>query len=149
MLDAINDGEVEYPERMTFMQWLAWRKSTGTRPLKKKDGGSSSLEEENKLWKEVMEFLHDAGEEELEEEEEEEDEEEASEAPHPAAGRDLLVRLSQLGRYLPQRSRCRTSSVSSTAQTRNRSRITSQPFRGSFLRSAHMGSTLALQSSIS
>ena len=47
------------------------------------------------LWKEVMDFLHDAGEEELEEEEEEEEEEEqeadtavepAPPAPHPAAG---------------------------------------------------------------
>ena len=100
MLDAINDGEVEYPERMTFMQWLAWRKSTGTRPLKKKDGGSSSLEEENKLWKEVMEFLHDAGEEELEEEEEEEDEEEEAEEPAPPPDQlppeDERVELSSL-----------------------------------------------------
>ena len=47
------------------------------------------------LWKEVMDFLHDAGEEELEEEEEEEEEEEqeadtavepAPPATHPAAG---------------------------------------------------------------
>ena len=83
LLDAINDGEVEFP------------KSTGTRPLKKCDGVSTTLEEENALWKEVMDFLHDAGEEELEEEEEEEEEEEqeadtavepAPPAPHPAAG---------------------------------------------------------------
>ena len=76
LLDAINDGEVEFPGRMTFMDWLKWRKSTGTRPLKKRDGVSTTLEEENVLWKEVMDFLHDAGEEELEGEEEEEEEEE-------------------------------------------------------------------------
>ena len=94
LLDAINDGDVEFPGRMTFMDWLKWRKSTGTRPLKKRDGVSATLEEENVLWKEVMDFLHDAGEEELEEEEEEEEEEEqeadavkpAPPAPHPAAG---------------------------------------------------------------
>ena len=95
LLDAINDGDVEFPGRMTFMDWLKWRKSTGTRPLKKRDGVSTTLEEENVLWKEVMDFLHDAGEEELEEEEEEEEEEEqeadtavepAPPAPHPAAG---------------------------------------------------------------
>ena len=77
------------------MDWLKWRKSTGTRPLKKRDGVSTTLEEENVLWKEVMDFLHDAGEEELEEEEEEEEEEEqeadtavepAPPATHPAAG---------------------------------------------------------------
>ena len=92
LLDAINDGDVEFPGRMTFMDWLKWRKSTGTRPLN--DGVSTTLEEENVLWKEVMDFLHDAGEEELEEEEEEEEEEEqeadavkpAPPAPHPAAG---------------------------------------------------------------
>ena len=97
---AINDGDVEFPSRMSFMDWLKllkWRKTTGTRPLKKRDGVSTTLEEENKLWKEVMDFLHDADEEELEEEEEEEDEEEEEEeadaavdpAPpgsHPAAG---------------------------------------------------------------
>ena len=76
LLDAINDGDVEFPGRMTFMDWLKWRKSTGTRPLKKRDGVSTTLEEENALWREVMDFLHDAGEEELEEEEEEEEEEE-------------------------------------------------------------------------
>ena len=95
LLDAINDGEVEFPGRMTFMDWLKWRKSTGTRPLKKRDGVSTTLEEENVLWKEVMDFLHDAGEEELEEEEEEEEEEEqdvdaavepAPPPAHPAAG---------------------------------------------------------------
>ena len=95
LLDAINDGEVEFAGRMTFMDWLKWRKSTGTRPLKKRDGVSTTLEEENALWKEVMDFLHDAGEEELEEEEEEEEEgeqdveaavEPAPPTPHPAAG---------------------------------------------------------------
>ena len=58
-------------------------------------GVSTTLEEENKLWKEVMDSLHDAGEEELEEEEEDEEEEEpeadvavdpAPPGPHPAAG---------------------------------------------------------------
>ena len=95
LLDAINDGDVEFPGHMTFMDWLKWRKSTGTRPLKKRDGVSTTLEAENALWKEVMGFLHNAGEEELEEEEEEEEEEEqdvdaavepAPPAPHPAAG---------------------------------------------------------------
>ena len=95
LLDAINDGDVEFPGRVSFMDWLKWRKTTGTRPLKKRDGVSTTLEEENKLWKEVMDFLHDAGEEELEEEEEDEEEEEpeadvavnpAPPGPHPAAG---------------------------------------------------------------
>ena len=54
LLDAINDGDVEFPSRMSFMDWLKWRKTTGTRPLKKRDGVSTTLEEENKLWKEVM-----------------------------------------------------------------------------------------------
>ena len=94
-LDAINDGDVEFPSRMSFMDWLKRRKSTGTRPLKKRDGVSTTLEEENKLWKEVMDFLHDADEEELEEEEEDEEEEEeevdaAVDPPppgaHPAVG---------------------------------------------------------------
>ena len=75
LLDAINDGEVEFLAKMTFMDWLKWRKSTGTCPLNKRDGVSTTLEEKNQLWKEVMDFLHDAGEEELEEEEEEEEEE--------------------------------------------------------------------------
>ena len=90
LLDAMNDGDVEFPGRMTFMDWLKWRKSTGTRPLKKRDGVSTTLEEENVLWKEVMDFLHDAGEEELEEEEEEQEADTAVEpappATHPAAG---------------------------------------------------------------
>ena len=96
LLDATNDGDAEFPGRMTLMDWLKWRKVTGTRPLKKRDGVSTILQEENVLWKEVMDFLHDAGEEELEEEDEEEEEEEAEErdtavdpappVPHPAAG---------------------------------------------------------------
>ena len=95
LLDAINHGDVEFPSRMSFMDWLKWRKTTGTRPLKKRDGVSTSLEEENKLWKEVMDFLHDADEEELEEEEEDEEEEEeevdaAVDPPPPGA---LLGRI--------------------------------------------------------
>ena len=43
-----------------LMDWLKWRKTTGTRPLKKRDGGSTSLEKKKKLWKKVMDFLHDA-----------------------------------------------------------------------------------------
>ena len=40
LLDAINDGDVEFPSRMSFMDWLKWRKTTGTRPLKQRDGAA-------------------------------------------------------------------------------------------------------------
>ena len=75
LLDCIETGTVPFPGRMSYVQWLKWRKDTGTRPFKNRDGRSTTSEEEVALWRRVMEFLHDMGE---GEEEEEEEEDEAS-----------------------------------------------------------------------
>ena len=52
---------------MGYVQWLRWRRETGSRPLKKRDGRSTTPEEEVALRRQVMEFLYDVGEEEEEE----------------------------------------------------------------------------------
>ena len=80
LLDAINDGTVPYPGRMSYVRWLEWRKETGSRPVKRRDGRSTTNTQEVALWRSVMEFLHDVQEEE-EEEEEEADEEDESPPP--------------------------------------------------------------------
>ena len=80
LLDAINDGTVPFPGRMSYVRWLEWRKETGSRPVKRRDGRSTTNTQEVALWKSVMEFLHDVQEEE-EEEEEESDEEDESPPP--------------------------------------------------------------------
>ena len=77
---------MDYPERMAFMYWQKWRKDTASRPTKKKDGRSTTLQQENKVWRETMEFLYDDFDAETEEEYEEEEEEEAGE---PAEGDGL------------------------------------------------------------
>ncbi|CAE6973320.1 pol [Symbiodinium sp. CCMP2592] len=84
---------------MGYVAWLKRRKTTGSRPLRKRDGRYTSPEVEAALWRSVMSFLHDAenGEEDDEEEEEEDEEvdplqealgEEAGEGPEliPDAG---------------------------------------------------------------
>ena len=80
LLDAINDGTVPFPGRMSYVRWLEWRKETGSRPVKRHDGRSTTNTQEVALWRSVMEFLHDVQEEE-EEEEEESDEEDESPPP--------------------------------------------------------------------
>ena len=70
-----------YPERMTYVRWLEWRKETGSRPVKRRDGRSTSTAEEVALWRSVMDFLHDVVEEEEEEEEDDEDESPPPEEP--------------------------------------------------------------------
>ena len=83
LLECINTGVVPYPERMTYVRWLEWRKETGSRPVKRRDGRSTSTAEEVALWRSVMDFLHDVKEDDEEEEEEEEDDED--ESPHPSS----------------------------------------------------------------
>ena len=80
LLDAINDGTVPYPGRMSYVRWLEWRKETGSRPVKRRDGRSTTNTQEVALWRSVMEFLHDVQE---EEEEEEEESDEQDESPPP------------------------------------------------------------------
>ena len=77
LLDAINDGTVPFPGRMSYVRWLEWRKETGSRPVKRRDGRSTTNTQEVALWKSVMEFLHDVQEEEEEEEEETDEEDES------------------------------------------------------------------------
>ena len=81
LLECINTGVVPYPERMTYVRWLEWRKETGSRPVKRRDGRSTSTAEEVGLWRSVMDFLHDVVEEEEEEEEDDEDESPPPEEP--------------------------------------------------------------------
>ena len=81
LLECINTGVVPYPERMTYVRWLEWRKETGSRPVKRRDGRSTSTADEVALWRSVMDFLHDVKEEDEEEEEEEEDDEDESPPP--------------------------------------------------------------------
>ena len=81
LLECINTGVVPYPERMTYVRWLEWRKETGSRPVKRRDGRSTSTAEEVALWRSVMDFLHDVKEDDEEEEEEEEDDEDESPPP--------------------------------------------------------------------
>ena len=75
LLEAIEGGDVPYPERMSYVAWLKWRRKTGSRPLSKRDGVSTTPEQEAALWRKVMKFLHNAEGEDEEEEEEEEDSE--------------------------------------------------------------------------
>ena len=42
----LETGTVPYPGRMSYVQWLKWRKDTGTRPLKNRDGRFTTSEEE-------------------------------------------------------------------------------------------------------
>ena len=65
----------------SYVRWLEWRKETGLRPAKRRDGRSTSTAEEVALWRSVMDFLHDMKEEDEEEEEEEEDDEDESPPP--------------------------------------------------------------------
>ena len=81
LLECINTGAVPFPERMSYVRWLEWRKETGSRPVKRRDGRSTSTAEEVALWRSVMDFLHDMKEEDEEEEEEEEDDEDESPPP--------------------------------------------------------------------
>ena len=46
LLDAINDGSVPYPGRMSYVRWLEWRKETGSRPVKRRDGRSTTNTQE-------------------------------------------------------------------------------------------------------
>ena len=78
LLECIETGAVPFPERMTYVRWLEWRKETGSRPVKRRDGRSTSTTEEVALWRSVMDFLHDV------KEDEEEEEEEEKESPLPA-----------------------------------------------------------------
>ena len=82
LLECINTGAVPFPERMSYVRWLEWRKETGSRPVKRRDGRSTSTAEEVALWRSVMDFLHDMKEED-EEEEEEEEEDDEDESPPP------------------------------------------------------------------
>ena len=77
LLECINEGAVPFPERMSFVRWLEWRRQTGSRPVKRRDGRSTSSADEVALWRAVMDFLHDV----KEEEEEEEDDEDESPPP--------------------------------------------------------------------
>ena len=81
LLECINTGAVPFPERMPYVRWLEWRKETGSRPVKRRDGRSTSTAEEVALWRSVMDFLHDMKEEDEEEGEEEEDDEDESPPP--------------------------------------------------------------------
>ena len=81
LLECINTGVVPYPERMTYVRWLEWRKETGSRPVKRRDGRSTSTAEEVALWRSVMDFLYDEVQEEEEEEDDEEDESPLPEEP--------------------------------------------------------------------
>ena len=91
LLEAIEGGDVPYPERMSYVAWLKWRRETGSRPLSKRDGVSTTPEQEAALWRKVMKFLHDAEEEDEDEEEEEEDSELVPEAS--GAGGDSPPRV--------------------------------------------------------
>ncbi|OLP79904.1 hypothetical protein AK812_SmicGene39751 [Symbiodinium microadriaticum] len=91
---CIEDGSVDYPERMAFMYWQKWRKDTASRPTKKKDGRSTTLQQENKVWRETMEFLYDDFDAETEEEYEEEEEEEVVEPRHTPAGKGRVAERS-------------------------------------------------------
>ena len=74
---------------MGYVQWLKWRKDTGSRPLLKRDKRFTTSEEEVALWRSViMEFLHDMpeGEEEEDDDEEEEGEEELPPSLEPVEG---------------------------------------------------------------
>ena len=82
LLECINEGAVPFPERMSFVRWLEWRRQTGSRPVKRRDGRSTSSADEVALWRAVMDFLHDVKEED-EEEEEEEEEDDEDESPPP------------------------------------------------------------------
>ena len=82
LLDCINEGAFPFPERMSFVRWLEWRRQTGSRPVKRRDGRSTSSADEVALWRAVMDFLHDVKEED-EEEEEEEGEDDEEESPPP------------------------------------------------------------------
>ena len=91
LLEAIEGGDVPYPERMSYVAWLKWRRETGSRPLSKRDGISTTPEQEAALWRKVMKFLHDAEDEDEDEEEEEEDSELVPEAS--GAGGDSPPRV--------------------------------------------------------
>ena len=91
LLEAIEGGDVPYPERMSYVAWLKWRRETGSRPLSKRDGVSTTPEKEAALWRKVMKFLHDAEDEDEDEEEEEEDSELVPEAS--GAGGDSPPRV--------------------------------------------------------
>ena len=60
LLDAIERGSVPFPASMGYTAWLKWRRETGSRPTKKRDGVSTSPKKEAVLWHKVMGFLHHA-----------------------------------------------------------------------------------------
>ena len=82
LLECINESAVPFPERMSFVRWLEWRRQTGSRPVKRRDGRPTCSADEVALWRSVMDFLHDVKEED-EEEEEEEEEDDEDESPPP------------------------------------------------------------------
>ena len=110
LLECINEGAVPFPERMSFVRWLEWRRQTGSRPVKRRDGRSTSSADEVALWRAVMDFLHDVKEED-EEEEEEEEEDDEDESPPPEEpvddldGPELILMLGRgpVRRLLPSK----------------------------------------------
>ena len=58
LLEAIAAKKVEKPKLMIYNDWLGWRKTSQSRPTKKKDGKSTTSAEESELWKQVMENLY-------------------------------------------------------------------------------------------
>ena len=53
-LEAVRDAVVPQPALMTFNNYQSWRKKDGKRPVKAKDGVSTTQGTESSIWKEAM-----------------------------------------------------------------------------------------------
>ena len=58
LLDAIASGLVPEPAPMSFSEWLRWRSGEGRRPVRTRDGRSTTMTQEAQLWRDVISSLH-------------------------------------------------------------------------------------------
>ena len=58
-LQAIEEGDIEPPELMSWKRWMAYRKLEGRRPATRRgDAATNTAKEEAAVWRGVMEGFH-------------------------------------------------------------------------------------------
>ena len=54
LLEAVAAGRVPRPSEMPFHDWLKWRAGSGKRPVRGRDGVSTTMQQEAVVWKALM-----------------------------------------------------------------------------------------------
>ena len=61
LVQAIEEHEIETPELMDLGRWHTWRAGAGGQPKLALDGFTTSLNQEKRLWKQVMSNIYGLG----------------------------------------------------------------------------------------